>query len=622
MTDRILNGRYRIVKKVGSGGMADVYEGLDTAHDNKTVAIKVLKSEYSNDPQYLRRLMREAKAMVSLHNDHVVALYDMGNDGDAHYLVLEYVKGRTLREYMDEKGRFEPREAVDIVCKVLDGLSHAHDSGLVHRDVKPHNIMMTERGGVKLADFGIAKIADSSTKTYQGGEAMGSVYYISPEQAKGEEVDAQTDIYSVGVMLYEMLNGAPPFSGENAVQVALKHINDEMPPIHDVNSRIPVALSDVIERATSKELDVRYSSADDMRKDLRRAMRSPHSRFARVKKNTGTFDESEPGETGFKPKAQLTHIAIICAVIGVIAVFVVMFVISMSTLNDRTIKVPSFIGYTVEDAESYAQNRGLEIEVKGTEPSVDFSSGEICSQEPDAMSKAYQGMTVYVTVSAGNQTRNVPDLYGMTVDEAKKALESAELELDPQIEYVVGIQPIGTVINQSVNPHETVMIGDEVRITVCGGASTETTQMPKLTGMNVNKAIEVLDEAGIENYYIVVDTLEGVEADYKDYDVISQNPAEGMEIIYDAISTQIYIYRHDRGIYKAEFSENVTLTGEKNNVMVTMVAPIGEVVLFQKEYPAGTFSIPFTGHFWEKGSYTCVIYVNGSIYTSFVRNFE
>ena len=146
--------------------------------------------------------------------------------------------------------------------------------------------------------------------------------------------------------------------------------------------------------------------------------------------------------------------------------------------------------------------------------------------------------------------------------------------------------------------------------------------MPKLTGMNVNKAIEVLDEAGIENYYIFVDTFEGVEADYKDYDVISQNPAEGMEIIYDAISTQIYIYRHDRGIYKAEFSENVTLTGEKNNVMVTMVAPIGEVVLFQKEYPAGTFSIPFTGHFWEKGSYTCVIYVNGSIYTSFVRNFE
>ena len=227
MRGRMLNGRYKIVRKVGSGGMADVYEGFDTK-ENRTVAIKVLKEEYSNDPQYLRRLSREARAMVTLKNEHIVTLYDMGNDGDIHYLILEYVNGITLRELMDENGAMKPREATEIICDVLDGLSHAHKMGLIHRDVKPQNIMVTEDGCIKLTDFGIAKFTDNSTKTYEGTEAMGSVYYISPEQAKGESVDAQADLYSAGVMLYEMLTGKPPFSGDNAVQVALKHINEDI----------------------------------------------------------------------------------------------------------------------------------------------------------------------------------------------------------------------------------------------------------------------------------------------------------------------------------------------------------------------------------------------------------
>ena len=285
MLNRVLNERYRIVRKVGSGGMADVYEAFDLVEEGRIVAIKVLKPEYSSDPQYLRRLSREAQAMVSLKNDHVVSLFDMGTDGDIHYLVLEYVDGRTLREYMDEVGKLEPQEAVAIVCDVLDGLAHAHKRGLIHRDVKPQNIMMTEEGVIKLTDFGIAKFAGSTTKTYEGGEAMGSVFYISPEQAKGELVDAQADLYSVGVMLYEMLAGEPPFSGENAVQVALKHINDDIKPLHEVDDKISIALSDVVARATVKDRSIRYSSAEVMRNDLRRALKNPLSRFAKIRRD-------------------------------------------------------------------------------------------------------------------------------------------------------------------------------------------------------------------------------------------------------------------------------------------------------------------------------------------------
>ena len=215
MKGKLLNNRYLIEEKVGSGGMADVYKGMDT-ETGETVAIKVLKQEYSSDPQYLRRLGREAEAMVSLKNEHIVSFYDIGSEDDIHYLVIEYVDGRTLREVMDEKGAMDPDEAAAIVCDVLEGLSH----------VKPQNIMITSEGVIKLADFGIAKIAGKATKTYDGKEAMGSVYYISPEQAMGDTVDAQADIYSVGIMLYEMLSGAPPFTGDTGGFEAHKRADD------------------------------------------------------------------------------------------------------------------------------------------------------------------------------------------------------------------------------------------------------------------------------------------------------------------------------------------------------------------------------------------------------------
>lgn len=626
--NRILNERYRIVRKVGSGGMADVYEAFDLVEEGRIVAIKVLKDEYSRDPQYLRRLSREAQAMVSLKNDHVVSLYNMGNEGDVHYLVLEFVNGRTLREYMDDVGRLEPKEAVAIACDVLDGLAHAHKMGLIHRDVKPQNIMMTEEGVIKLTDFGIAKFAGSTTKTYEGGEAMGSVYYISPEQAKGELVGAQTDLYSVGVMLYEMLTGEPPYTGENAVQIALKHINDDIKPLHDVDDRISVALSDVIARATAKDRSVRYASAEIMRNDLKRALRNPLSRFAKFQKeelrrmeqaSPNADDENRRGYL----REHLPHFAIIGAVVGIIAVFIVMFLISMSKIDDHGSKVPNLLGYTVQSAREFAENREFTVEVSGSEPSDEYAEGEICDQDPPAQSKADKGAVIRVTVSTGNELRTVPDLLGRTVEEAERALRAAELTLDSRIEYYMdNDHPVGTVIQQSTKPGETLMVGESVSITVCGDPAQASVSMPNVVGLDIAEAVDRLGKAGLENYCIVVDTNEELSRRFANNAVVSQSPTGGIDVIGDTIKAVLTIYREDAGVYTADFANNLTLSNEKNDVSVVMLTPTGEIVLHRGEYPAGSTTLAFTGHYWQKGSYTCIIYVNGAVDTTFIRNFE
>ena len=622
MIDRVLNGRYRILSRVGSGGMADVYKGEDLK-TGTIVAIKVLKPEYSSDPQYLRRLNREAEAMVSLKNEHIVSFYDIQNEGDIHYLVIEYVDGRTLRDLMDEKGAMEPAEAVKIISDVLDGLSHAHKKNLVHRDVKPQNIMITSDGVIKLADFGIAKIGGDATRTYDGKEAMGSVYYISPEQAKAEHVDEQADIYSVGVMLYEMLLGEPPFLGENAVQVALKHINEDMKPLKEVKEDLPEALCDVVAKATAKNRRYRYMTADEMKRDLERALKSPYSRFAKLPKAAYLLTDTGSIRGGATVREHLPLIAIIGAVLGVIAVFIVMFIISTAKNKDAYSKVPSFLGYTESQAVDYAENRGFKLEITGYTASDEYEAGEVCGQSPAPQSKAAPGSVISVTVSLGMETVPVPDLYGMTVDEAKKALEAVGLGLDTNIEYQTSSQPVGTVIGQSVNPEETVMAGDLVRITVCKEPVTETVRMPELTGKDVHDAIELIENVGITKYRLFVTDQNDLGYEFSDGQIVDQSPAGGMDMIFsDDIVAYLYMYKSDLGNYKAEFSENVTLSDAANDVIIVMETDLGEVILYRAEYPNGSYSIPFTGRYWESGSFTCIIYVNGTVYTSFVRSFE
>lgn len=284
MIGKLISGRYLIESLIGSGGMANVYKAYDNML-GRTVALKVLKAEHRGDMEFVRRFEREARAVLTLSHENIVRSYAVGEDGDISYIVLEYVEGSTLKELIKSDGPISPKVAVSITAQVLDALAHAHESGIIHRDVKPQNVIITPRGKAKLTDFGIARDVAATTRTYAGSNVvMGSVHYISPEQARGDDVTAASDIYSCAIMLFEMLTGKVPFGGDNSVAIALKHLQEDITPPVEINPKIPRALSDVIVKAASKEISLRYQSAKQMKSDLLRSLREPHGKFARLEK--------------------------------------------------------------------------------------------------------------------------------------------------------------------------------------------------------------------------------------------------------------------------------------------------------------------------------------------------
>ena len=280
MIGTILDRKYRILEEVGSGGMAHVYKAVNMTN-RKTVAIKMLKDEYKDDTEFLRRFSREAGTVMRLNHENIVRAFDVGEYEGVPYIVMEYVEGRTLKDLIDQNGPLPVRTAIGITCQILDALSQAHEFGVIHRDVKPQNVIVTDRGKAKLTDFGIAREANATTSTFSGKKVLGSVHYISPEQAKNAIATEESDLYSVGVTLYEMLTGTVPFTSDSAVTIALMHIQDKPIPPKDLNPSIGTALNDIVMRALEKDPSNRYESAHAMRMDLVRSIGNPNGTFAR-----------------------------------------------------------------------------------------------------------------------------------------------------------------------------------------------------------------------------------------------------------------------------------------------------------------------------------------------------
>ena len=493
LVGKVLADRYEIREEVGKGGMAQVYKAWCNLL-NRYVAIKVLKEEFKDDKEFVRRFNVEAQAAAGISNPHVVSIYDVGCENGLYYIVMEYIEGITLKEYIEEKGKLPWREAAGFAAQICEGLEAAHKSHVIHRDIKPQNIIMTPEGILKVTDFGIARATSQATMT-MANSAIGTVHYLSPEQARGGYTDERTDIYSLGVVLYEMLTGKLPFNDESPVAVAIKHIQESPTPLRELNPEIPEAMEQVTLRAMNKEQSVRYPSAEAFLKDLTRVLEDPNCKIGRQDEaeQLGTAPEGELDTTikmpkideeaiaGYRKKEQrrdagsngakreeyaeyaqevdravedrklreinekrerreqkkkerrITLIAILTAVL-VVAALGTVFAGMTGGLDflkgGETVEIPKLVDMDLEKAQH--QYKGTFSIVKKSEKQSDKAAGAILEQSPEAGEKVRKrdDIVIYVVVSSGSNAANMDNFVGMSLTEAKDSLKNKGFQVN------------------------------------------------------------------------------------------------------------------------------------------------------------------------------------------------
>lgn len=515
-----LDGRYEIMEVLGVGGMAVVYKAFDNI-DHRIVAVKILKDEFLANPDFKRRFMNESKAISVLSHPNIVKVYDVSYGEILQYIVMEYVDGISLKEYIEQQGVIDPREALYFVTQILRALQHAHDKGIVHRDIKPQNIMLISDGTIKVTDFGIARFSRSETRTMTDG-AIGSVHYISPEQAKGSVTDAKTDLYAVGVMLYEMLTGRLPFQSDNAVSVALMQLHNDPVKPTAINPQIPVGLEQIIIRAMQKNQNDRYQSASEILMDIEAFKKNPNIKFdysyfndsvkkelpedkppvktplkpVRVKETTpiskASYEESD--DDGEDLNSKKKTIAVLCGVLCALVIFAVA-LITFFLPGTKGIPVPDLVG------------KNFFTEVMNNSAYVDFSfepitvedsdepSGTIVDQSP-AGGKVQRGakITVYISVAAAKV--DVPNVYGYEYTSAETVLKGAGFEVTIIKEKSEEVE-IGKVIRTSPRKGATVEYGSLVKIYVATSEEIEPVEVPNLVGMTIAEARRALEAVGL-----------------------------------------------------------------------------------------------------------------------------
>ncbi|HWQ58384.1 MAG TPA: protein kinase [Clostridia bacterium] len=603
MIGKIVSDRYMVESLIGSGGMADVYRAFDRV-EQRVIALKVLKQEHRGDLEFIRRFEREAKAVLTLNHENIVRSYDVGEDDGLSYIVLEYVEGSTLKEIIKSDGPLSPKVAVNITCQVLDALSHAHECGIIHRDVKPQNVIITPKGRAKLTDFGIARDAASTTRTFAGQNVVGSVHYISPEQARGENVTAASDIYSCAIMLYEMLTGEVPFGGDNSVAIALRHLQEDIIPPRELNARIPRALDDIVVRAASKNPRQRYATARQMKADLFRALREPNGKFARPQSGEG-------GAAKRKTHSGVINIAIMLTI--VLGLFTAMFFIARAIRDEGEAAgseyiIPTLTGKALDKAKELAELRGFTVVVDEDKPfSNDYEAGVVMEQEPLAGTHGKAGDEILVTVSGGSDSVEVPKLVGVTIQDALALITDLDLTLGTP-NYVNSEQPEGQIVKQFPEAGTDTFRGDAVDIWVSGSPGTNG-EVPGVCDVQLDVAVSMLAEDGFKTiliHPITPDTLSTEEQ------VLRQNPSSGISVSTDT-KVELWVCRTFLGLYSADIAYNLDIAADKSEVVVTAVTGDGiETAIYETILAAGgQQAISFTGTLPAGGEYECHVYVNG-----------
>ena len=510
----LLDNRYRIVDKIGVGGMADVYLGEDTLL-GRQAAIKVLHANFANDDEFVTRFKREAQAAGKLNHPNIVNMYDVGFDQNLHYIVMEYVDGETLKEYITRHGRLSIDEAVKFTISIAEGLEHAHTMGIVHCDIKPHNVIITRTGRVKVTDFGIARAMNATNTVMYTNSILGSAHYLSPEQASGKPVDGNTDIYSLGVVLYEMLTGRVPFEGETPIAVALKHVREKVAPPTRYNPSIPPLLEAVVMKALSKNPADRFDSISDMISDLRlsqgftmgKTQRHEPYDFAtqmipavdpEALEDFSTIQEERTDEG--QKKSMLSKIASIpqkYIVLGAAVIFLVAFLGAFLSYgnfwSNTTVDVPNVVGKQVSVAKNILEDKHLRVSTSEvTNP--DVPAGQVISQTPGAGEKVKEQRTIHLVVSKGVGDITVPDLSDLTVDQARQRLKDVGLVVGKITQQSVDGKKDGVVIAQSPSGDSKVSKGTTIDLVV-NKAKAKKVKVPNLVGMTLKDARDTLSNA-------------------------------------------------------------------------------------------------------------------------------
>ncbi|WP_264844660.1 Stk1 family PASTA domain-containing Ser/Thr kinase [Caldinitratiruptor microaerophilus] len=613
----VLGGRYRVLDKVGGGGMAVVYRAQDLFL-NRPVAVKVLQPQYAADEEFVRRFRREAQAAASLSHPNVVSVYDVGHQDDLHYIVMELVEGETLKHRIQTHGPLPPDEAARITVGILDALAHAHGHRIVHRDIKPHNILLTRDGRVKVTDFGIARAVSHDTVT-NTGSLLGSAHYFSPEMARGWPADEKSDLYSLGVVLYEMLTGRVPFTGESPVSVALKHVQEEVRPPSALVPGIPAELETIVLRAMEKDPKDRYASAQAMRADLERFLaayregrvhfsaddaptqdlRAVRARAARrlPPPDVDADDEEEPGRRRSPAGLwiALGLVALFLAALGTGAFYV------MRLLDVPDVQVPYVVGMSRQEAEERLAAAGLVLKVDALEYSDSIPPDGVTWQEYEAGSKVKPGRVVAVRLSMGPRLVPVPDLSRMTRPEAEAALAEKGLQLGNVTEVFDPKVPEGRVISQSLSPGVPVRLKTVVDIVVSRGGQ----QVPNLAGKTLAEAEALLKDQGL-----ALGQVGRQPSDQPEDLIISQDPQPGAEVAPgSAVNVTLSSGPPQPAIREA--TKLIEVPGKEGavDVRVDLVDAAGVTTVHHARHPAGEiFQLAVR---WTGESARLLVYADG-----------
>jgi len=668
-----LGNRYEIMGKIGSGGMSDVYKAK--CHTlNRNVAIKVLKAEFSSDQGFVSKFRMEAQSAACLSHPNIVNIFDVGEEGGIHYIVMELIEGITLKKYIERKKKLEIRESIEVAMQVARGLEAAHSEHIVHRDIKPQNIMISKEGKVKVTDFGIARAASSQTIS---SNTMGSVHYISPEQARGGYCDERSDIYSLGITLYEMLTGRVPFEGDSTVAVALLHIQGEMVPPREYEPLIPISLEKIILKCTQKKPDARYASATELIEDLKKSLTMPNEDFVKVvpltsdsptmvfsgddvekiKKESARVtmdterrkeqayqmgrDEDEESDDEFQDEDEdededddtdshfekiITYISIgvailivlIAVVIGMKACGVLNFGSGETTTTESTsdttkstmIKV---LGMTSAEAETELEKLGLHLKITYG-PSEDYPEGQIYEQDVQEGEIVDRSTYINVKVSTGSDKLTIPsNLAGMSVQDARRALSTAGFTniSNTTAEEFSDTIDTGAVIGTNPSMGTSVGKGESITLIVSKGKAPVPTTVPNLYELSESAALTKLSDAGL----VAGEITKAYSDDVEEGLIISQSPSSGTSLNKgDSVSFVI-----SRGPSKIEVPD---VSGMSATAASALLKEYGFRVTFDSETSDNSdkdlvlYTTPSAGSKQEKGTTITVVIGEGHVETT------